>query len=164
MCVYKLLEQTYTHAHSYICCIFCSTVPHPSKNDVVALVPQRLQPVEHWFHTCSSSSTLQRQVIRIFLVIQINCGQPQAKTFCWDAIDPLASGICPSTRFDKILLLQIGIMAAVEYPASCRMRSKTDRMIYALPLSNAPKTSTLGLSARPHSLLEFCVTQSHRYL
>lgn len=58
MCVYKLLEQTYTHAHSYICCIFCSTVPHPSKNDVVALVPQRLQPVEHWFHTCSSSSTL----------------------------------------------------------------------------------------------------------
>ena len=108
MCVYKSLEQTYTHAHSYICCIFCSTVPHPSKNDVVALVPQRLQPVEHWFHTCSSSSTLQRQVIRIFLVIQINCGQPQAKTFCWDAIDPLASGICPSTRFDKILLLQIG--------------------------------------------------------
>ena len=58
MCVYKLLEQTYTHAHSYICCIFCSTVPHPSKNDVVAIVSQRLQPVEHWFHTCSSSSTL----------------------------------------------------------------------------------------------------------
>lgn len=102
MCVYKLLEQTYTHAHSYICCIFCSTVPHPSKNDVVALVPQRLQPVEHWFHTCSSSSTLQRQVIRIFLVIQINCGQPQAETLRRDAIDPLSLGVGPSPGLDQV--------------------------------------------------------------
>ena len=105
--IYITRTNVHIYARSYICCIFCSTVPHPYKNDVVVLVPQRLQPVEHWFHTCSSSSTLQRQVIRIFLVIQLHGGQPQAEAFRGDTIDTLPLGVGTPAGLDQGFLLQV---------------------------------------------------------
>ena len=107
MCVYKLLEQTYTHAHSYICCIFCSTVPHPTKKVVESLAAQGLRAVEPVFHARSSCSTLQRQFIRIFLVIQLHGGQPQAEAFRGDTIDTLPLGVGTPAGLDQGFLLQV---------------------------------------------------------
>lgn len=72
--IYITRTNVHIYVRSYICCIFCSTVPHPTKKVVESLTAQGLWAVEPVFHARSSCSTLQRQFIRIFLVIQLHGG------------------------------------------------------------------------------------------
>ena len=105
--IYITRTNVHIYVRSYICCIFCSTVPHPTKKVVESLAAQGLRAVEPVFHARSSCSTLQRQFIRIFLVIQLHGGQPQAEAFRGDTIDTLPLGVGTPAGLDQGFLLQV---------------------------------------------------------
>lgn len=105
--IYTTRTNVHIYTRSYICCIICSTVPHPTKKVVEGLAAQGLWAVEPVFHACSSCSTLQRQFIRIFFVIQLHGGQPQAEAFRGDAIDTLSLGVGTPAGLDQGFLLQV---------------------------------------------------------
>lgn len=105
--IYITRTNVHIYVRSYICCIFCSTVPHPTKKVVESLAAQGLRAVEPVFHARSSCSTLQRQFIRIFLVIQLHGGQPQAEAFRGDTIDTLPLGVGTPAGLNQGFLLQV---------------------------------------------------------
>ena len=105
---YILLEQMSIYMYALIYAVFFVPQFHtPPKKVVESLAAQGLRAVEPVFHARSSCSTLQRQFIRIFLVIQLHGGQPQAEAFRGDTIDTLPLGVGTPAGLNQGFLLQV---------------------------------------------------------